>query len=367
MRILQIAPLWERVPPPAYGGTEAVVHLLVEELVRMGHDVTLAASGDSQTSARLQACYPQSLRSAKHIQDKTTYSLEHAAFSLRHGATYDVIHNHAGHEVMTMARFVSQVPMLTTMHCLIPEDMRIIWDNYGGYYNAISAAQKAALPPSRCGEFAGIVYNGIDVASFPFQARKEDHLLFLSRIAPEKDPVTAIEVARRTGRRLVLAGKVDPADKDYFHAKVEPLIDGSQVIFVGEANAETKRGLYRRAAALILPLAWEEPFGLVLAESLACGTPVITFKRGAAPEIVDHEQTGYVVSNTDEMVESVARLGEIDPAACRRAMEARFDQSTMARNYLRTYQHVIDRHNGTTRELDFEQRRAVDSDTMRVA
>lgn len=366
MRILQIAPLWERVPPPAYGGTEAVVHLLVEELVRMGHDVTLVASGDSQTNARLQACYPQSLRSAKHIQDKTTYSLEHAAFSLRHATTYDVVHNHAGHEVMTMARFVSQVPMLTTMHCLIPEDTRIIWDNYGGYYNAISVAQRAALPPSRCGEFAGVVHNGIDVASFPFQEHKEDHLLFLSRISPEKGTETAIEVARRSGRKLVIAGKVDDVDKEYFHERVEPLIDGTQVVFVGEANAETKRELYRRARALILPITWEEPFGLVFAEALACGTPVLTFRRGAAPEIVDHGKTGFVVSNADEMVESVARLGEIDPVSCRETVAARFDKSTMARNYLRTYRNIIDHRQDRARHIE-SKRQPVTNGTMRVA
>jgi glycosyltransferase involved in cell wall biosynthesis len=336
--------LWERVPPPAYGGTEAVCHLLVDELVRMGHDVTLVASGDSDTSAKLRSCYPKSLRSAEDVEDKMVYSLEHAAFALQHAGFYDVVHNHAGHEVMAMARLVGHVPMLSTMHCLIPDDTRIIWDNYGGYYNAISHAQRRALPPSSRAKYAGVVHNGIDVATFPFQAQKGDHLLFLARVSPEKGPETAVEVARRTGRKLIIAGKVDPADEDYFHGRIEPLIDGESVCFVGEADGPRKRELYREAASLIVPITWEEPFGLVFAEAQACGTPVLTFDRGAAGEIVRHGETGFVVNTTDEMADAVGRLHEIDPAGCRANVAARFDRKSMAEGYVETYRRIIAAH-----------------------
>ncbi len=348
MRILQIAPLWERVPPPAYGGTESVVHLLVEELVRMGHHVTLCASGDSQTSASLRASYPRSLRSADDIDAKSYYVLHHASTSLAEAHNYDIVHNHAGEEIMALASLVAGVPMLTTMHCMITRDTQMIWDRYGGYYNSISAAQRNCLPSSKHARFAGVVHNAIDVPSFPFQKEKGEYLLYLSRVSPEKGPETAVEVALGSGRRLIMAGKVDPADREYYHAKVEPLIDGDRVRFVGEADAKMKRDLYKDAHALLMPITWEEPFGLVFAEAQACGTPVITFGRGAAPEIIRHGQTGFVVDTIDEMVEAVDSVSEIDPAACRENVERRFDAPIMAANYMSVYRRILESERRTT-------------------
>jgi len=342
MRILQIAPLWERVPPPAYGGTESVVHLLVEELVRMGHQVTLCASGDSQTSALLRAHYPRSLRAADDIQAKSYYVLQHAVLSLRDAHKYDIIHNHAGEEVMALSILVPDAPMLTTMHCMITPDTQHIWDDYRGCYNTISAAQRRSLPPTRNGRFAGAVHNAIDVPSFPFQEEKGDYLLYLSRMSPDKGPEIAVEVARRTGKTLIMAGKVGPADRDYFRTIVAPLIDGERVRFVGEADSRMKRDLYRQAAALLMPIQWEEPFGLVFAEAQACGTPVITFRRGAAPEIVLHGETGFVVETTDEMVEAVGRVKEIHPRSCRENVERRFDAPIMAANYAAVYRRMLE-------------------------
>jgi len=342
MRILQIAPLWERVPPPAYGGTESVVHLLVEELVRMGHHVTLCASGDSQTSARLRAHYPRPLRGADDIHTKSYYVLQHAALSLRDVGQYDIVHNHAGEEVMALSILVPDAPMLTTMHCMITPDTQHIWDDYGGFYNTISAAQRRTLPSSREGRFAGVVHNAVDVRSFPFQRQKGVDLLFLGRLSPDKGPETAIEVARRTGRRLIIAGKVDPADREYYRARVEPLIDGHHIRYVGEADATQKRVLYKDAYAVLMPIDWEEPFGLVLAEAQACGTPVITFGRGAAAEIVRHGETGFVVTTTDQMVDAVGRVNEIDPMTCRKNVEQRFDAPIMASNYLAVYSRILE-------------------------
>jgi glycosyltransferase involved in cell wall biosynthesis len=341
MKILQIAPLWETVPPPAYGGTEAVVHILVEELVRRGHDVTLCASGDSTTSARLQACYPRSLRGATDLHSKAVYSWQHSAVALRNAGEYDIVHNHGGEEVMALSQLVSEVPMLTTMHCLITPDTRFVWDRYEGHYNTISWAQRETMPNVRGGNFAGAVHNAIDVASFPIGTEKEDYLLFLSRISPEKGPHLAVEVARRAGRRLIIAGKVDPVDSGFFQGTVEPLIDGEKVIFAGEADAAMKRRLYRKAHGVLMPIMWEEPFGLVLAEAQACGTPVLTFGRGAAPEIVRHGETGFVVGNVDEMVEAVKRVPEINPVTCRRHAEERFDVPVMTDKYLRLYESML--------------------------
>jgi glycosyltransferase involved in cell wall biosynthesis len=341
VRILQIAPLWESVPPPAYGGTEAVVHLLVEELVRQGHDVTLCASGDSRTSATLQSCFPVSLRTADGIECRTVYAWQHAALSLKDAERYDIIHNHAGEDVMALSHLVGGVPMLTTMHCLITPDTKIVWDNYDGYFSTISWSQRNGMPPISGGTFAGVAYNGIDVESFPFQVEKGDHLLFLSRMSEEKGPQLAIEVARRTGRRLVMAGKVDDKDRDFFASVVEPLIDGDQVIFVGEADGALKRDLYRSAFCVLMPIMWDEPFGLVLAEAMACGTPVIVFNRGAAAEIVEHGETGFLVDDVDEMVRTVSQVRAIDPAHCRAHVKRKFDAPVMAQRYVEIYQTIL--------------------------
>lgn len=340
MKVLQIAPLWETVPPRAYGGTEAVVKVLVEELVRLGHDVTLCASGDSQTSARLQSCYPRSLRTAE-LENKYVYSWQHAALSLQNAREFDIVHNHAGEEVMALSHLVPDVPMLTTMHCLVTRDTQFVWDRYPGHFNTISRSQYASMPRVAGGTYAGFVHNGIDVASFPFQAEKEDHLLFLSRISPDKGPQLAVEVARRCGKKLILAGKVDPADREFFTSTIAPLIDGDQVVFVGEADARMKRELYKAASCVLMPITWEEPFGLVLAESQACGTPVITFDRGAAAEIVRDGVTGFVVDSVEEMAAAVARVNEISPMVCRQHIEENFGGQAMAEGYLRVYESIL--------------------------
>jgi glycosyltransferase involved in cell wall biosynthesis len=342
VRILQIAPLWETVPPPAYGGTEAVVHLLVEELVRQGHDVTLFASGDSRTAARLQSCYPVSLRTAAGIEDKGVYSWQHAALALKQAGNYDIIHNHCGEEVMALSHLVRGVPILTTMHCLITRDTKFVWDHYEGHYNNISWSQHRTMREIRGGSFAGVAYNGIDVSSFPFQTEKSDDLLFLSRISPEKGPHLAIEAARASGRRLIMAGKVDPKDRTFYETVVAPLIDGQQVIFVGEADGRMKRELYRRAACLLMPISWDEPFGLVMPEAMACGTPVIAFNRGAAPEIVEHGETGFLVESAEEMAEAVNRVHTIDPAYCRARVQEKFDARVMASRYIEIYESILE-------------------------
>jgi glycosyltransferase involved in cell wall biosynthesis len=340
MRILQLAPLWEAVPPPAYGGTEAVVSVLSEELVRQGHEVTLCASGDSQTSADLSSVYYRSLRTADELGDRSPYDWVHVALSLREAQHFDIIHNHAGELAMAMSHLVD-VPMLTTMHCLITPDTKFVWDRYPGWYNTISHSQKRNMPPIRNTNFSGVVYNAIDVASFPYRERKEDFLLYLSRIAPEKGTHLAIDVAKRLGRTLIIAAKVDRVDRPYFETAVEPHIDGKLIRFVGEADARTKRGLLARARCVLLPLCWEEPFGLVMAESMACGTPVVAFRRGSASEIIVDGETGFLVEDVEGMARAALQVERIDPKRCRRHVEERYNPQRMATDYLSLYERIL--------------------------
>jgi glycosyltransferase involved in cell wall biosynthesis len=337
MRILQLAPLWESVPPPAYGGTEYVVSLLTEELVKRGHDVALAASGDSQTQAELISAYPRSLRRADDLADRSPYDWQHIATALRHAGDFDVVHNHAGEIPAALSPLIA-TPMLTTMHCLPTPDNRFIWERYAGAYNTISRSQHCHVAPfAGPARFLGHVYNAVDVETFPFEARKSDDLLFMSRLAPEKGPHLAIEVAKRLGMRLILAGKVDRYDRDFFEAVVRPRIDGDQIVFAGEADASEKRRLYASAKCLLMPLTWEEPFGLVMPEAMACGTPVIALRRGSAPEIVVHGVTGYVVDTVEEMADAVRDVRRIDPGRCREHVRTQFSPAAMAEGYERLY------------------------------
>lgn len=341
MRIALLAPLWERVPPPQYGGTEAVVSLLADELARRGHKVALYASGDSETLAELRPVYHIPLREAENtraVKDTNPYEWIHIANALKDASEFDVIHNHAGELPMAMSSAID-TPMLSTVHCEITPDAKFVWDNYKWFFNTISCASKKTSPDRN---FLGVVYNSIDVGSFPYDEDKEDYLLFLSRISPEKGPVTAIEVAKRLGKKLIIAGKVDKADRQYFKDVVEPLIDGKLIQFFGEADAKQKRELYRKAMVLLMPLEWEEPFGLVMPEAMACGTPVIAFPRGAAPEIITDGKTGYLVKGVDEMVEAVRRVDRLDPKDCRKHVEEHFDVPVMADGYLALYERMAE-------------------------
>ncbi len=345
MRILQVAPLAERVPPPAYGGTEAIVGLLADGLVRRGHDVVLRASGDSITLARLRSVYPRSLRTATGIENPLPYELVHAAEALRDAQDFDIVHNHTGEILMAFTGLID-VPMLTTTHGNLTPDSRFVWERYHGFYNTISWSQAKRFVGFPSAQFAGVVHNAIDVQTYPFRPDKEDFLLCLARVSPEKGTHLAIEVARRLSMPLVIAGKVDAVDRAYFEAMIEPQIDGRLVRFFGEANAEEKRVLYARARCLLAPISWEEPFGLVMPEAMACGTPVIAFARGAAPEIVADGETGFLVDDVDGMAEAVRHIGDIDPRRCRSYVEERFDVPVMVDGYLEVYERIVESISG---------------------
>jgi glycosyltransferase involved in cell wall biosynthesis len=343
MRIAQLAPTYERVPPAAYGGTEHIVHLLTEELVRLGHDVTLFASGDSETAARLRSVTPHAVRygdssnGLRHAEYLQLANAQACFLEASEGA-FDIVHNHAGIEGLALAAS-SRTPVLTTNHNPFVPEVQSIWDAYPWTHHALSEASAAnfptrgALPP---------IHHGIDVDSFRFGERPEGYLLFLGRFSPEKGGARAIAAARAAGRRLVLAGKVDTADVDHFATAIEPYVDGDRIRYVGEADFATKRQLLARADALLFPIDWNEPFGLVMIEALASGTPVIGLRRASVPEVIEDGVTGFVVDDVDSMVAAIGRLGEIERRVCRGQAERRFNVGRMVDDYERHFETVIE-------------------------
>jgi glycosyltransferase involved in cell wall biosynthesis len=344
MRIAQLAPTYERVPPRTYGGTELVVSLVTEDLVRRGHEVTLYATGDSRTDARLRSV----TATAARYGDTAEGSLGHAeylqlanaqaCFRAERRGEFDIVHNHAGIEGMVLAE-TSATPVISTMHNPFVPRTQPIWDAYPWFHHAVSAASAAtfpvrgALPP---------IHHGIDVASFDV-ATPEGYLLFLGRFSPAKGADRAIQAARRAGRRLLLAGKVDPPDAAHVRETIEPWIDGDRVVYVGEVDADRKRRLLAAADALLFPIEWDEPFGLVMVEALASGTPVIGFRRASVPEIIEDGRTGFIVDDVDAMADAIGRLDAIDRRACRLAAERRFPVERMVDDVERMYRSVLDR------------------------
>ena len=244
---------------------------------------------------------------------------------------------------MAMGRLVV-TPMLSTLHCLVTPDTHFVWQHYRGFYNTISEAAQRTIPTDiPRGNYLGAVYNGIDVAGFPFQEVKQGHLLFLSRIAPEKGTHLAIEAAKKAGLPILVAGKVDRVDREYFRAMVEPLIDDDGVRFLGEVSREQVKALMAEARALLLPIVWDEPFGLVIVEAMATGTPVIAFRRGAAPELIRDGETGFLVAegDVDGMAAAVNRLDTILPRRCREHVQAHFDVGQMVDGYVALYERML--------------------------
>jgi glycosyltransferase involved in cell wall biosynthesis len=344
MRIAQLAPTYERVPPRTYGGTELVVHLLTEELVRRGHDVTLFATGDSTTSARLRSVTPVPVRYGEATDDGLSHAEylqlanAQACFIAERRGEFDIVHNHAGIEGMVLAE-TSGTPVVSTMHNPLVPRTRPIWDAYPWFHHAVSAVSAATFP--RRGALPPI-HHGIDVGSFDV-GEPEGYLLFLGRFSPAKGADRAIEAARQAGRRLIMAGKVDPPDAEHVRAKIEPAIDGDRIRYVGEVDADAKRALLSGADALLFPIEWDEPFGLVMVEALASGTPVIGFRRASVPEVVEDGRTGFVVDDVEAMAEAIGRLDSIDRRECRRAAEQRFTFARMADDVEEMYRSIVGR------------------------
>ncbi|MEE8517952.1 MAG: glycosyltransferase family 4 protein [Dehalococcoidia bacterium] len=348
MRIGMIAPLELSVPPRAYGGIELVVGVLVDGLIDRGHEVTLFASGDSITAAHLVSVFPHSLRGTDRYRGPL--NLLNVAACLEQAGRFDIIHNHTEFEGLALAG-LSTTPVLTTFHGAPNRDCLTVFAHYQGWYNAISQAAGSLLPPKeRC---VGVVYNAIDVSSYPFNDahRRGAHLLFLSRMSEEKGPHLAIEVARRLQRPLVLAGNVDSNDEEFFNTQVLPHVDDDLIQYVGEADYHQKRDLLSRAHCLLAPITWPEPFGLFMIEAMACGTPVVAFNRGAVPELVQHGETGYVVNDIEEMAQAVDEVDHIDREQCRSHVQRYFDAHRMVDDYIAAYEYVVSAESGAATQV----------------
>jgi glycosyltransferase involved in cell wall biosynthesis len=324
MRIGMVAPPWFPLPPHGYGGIELVVSVLTEGLVRRGHEVTLFASGDSQTAAHLHYVFARA--PYERIEHGAGLEVIHSLEAYSHAAEFDVIHDHDGVASRGMGALVNRLmgtPVVATLHG--PADPTsqelLVGMRHGLRFIAISDYQRQGFPDL---DFVATIPNAIDLSQHPFASEKDDYLLFVGRMIADKGAHTAIEVARRLGTRLILAGKVNEGpEREYFSQQVEPHLSDN-IHFRGEVEMDVKVQLYEHARCTLFPIQWPEPFGLVMIESLAAGTPVIAFRRGSVPEVIEHGRTGFVVDTVDEMVAAVAHVGEIDPAECRRAVEERF-------------------------------------------
>jgi glycosyltransferase involved in cell wall biosynthesis len=342
MKIAQIAPLWESVPPKLYGGTERIVSYLTEELVRQGHDVTLFASGDSHTMARLNAACPHALRLQEGPVNRDAPLLlmqEQALGSL--AGEFDIIHSHLDFISFPMSRRCS-TPVLTTLHGRLDlPELVPIFDEYADMaVVSISDAQRAPLPHAN---WQGTVYHGLPDL-YSFHPTGGAYLAYLGRICPEKRPDHAIEIAKRVGMPLRIAAKVDPVDREYFHTTIEPLLDHPLIEYLGEISDAEKCDFLGDAAAVLCTYDWPEPFGIVLIEALACGTPVFAYRRGSIPEIIEDGVTGFICDNPSDMARKVERLTEIQRRRCRDSFESRFTATRMVQDYLKIYERMTRAH-----------------------
>ena len=340
MRIAQVAPLWERVPPPAYGGIELVVSLLSDELVRRGHEVTLFASGDSVTLAKLESVHPRALRLDPTVKEYGVYEMLQLAHVYERADEFDVIHSHMGCAALPYSRLV-KTPTVHTLHGIFTSDNRKLYSHARTQpYVSISNTQRDLDLEINC---VATVYNGIDVSAHQFfpQADEPPYLAFLGRMSPEKGPHHAITIAKAVGLPLKMAGKVDVVDIEYFETQVKPHIDNEQIQFLGEANHVQKNQLMGRAIATLFPITWREPFGLVMVESMAAGTPVIAMSLGAATEVIADGKTGFTCETVEQCIAAVHSIDKIERLACREHVLNYFSVKQMVDGYESVYQQIL--------------------------
>jgi glycosyltransferase involved in cell wall biosynthesis len=341
MRIAQISPLAEAVPPKLYGGTERVVSWLTEELVREGHDVTLFASGDSQTKARLDARSPHALR-LSGIKDHTASNLIMLDAVRKRADEFDIIHCHI--DVLQFPLF-QDMPhkVVTTMHGRL--DVPDFWPIYKAYPHMplISISDNQRLPMPVDVNWLATVHHGLPEHVCPFNAKGGDYLAFLGRISPEKRPDRAIEIAKRAGIKLKIAAKVDKVDQDYFNESIKPLLDHPLIEFIGEIDEHKKCDFLGNALGLLFPIDWMEPFGLVMIESMSAGTPVVAWRNGSVPEVISDGHNGIIVESMDEAVAAVKQLRNFDRQKIRNYFASRFTAARMASDYVAAYEKMMAR------------------------
>ncbi|MGE5655645.1 MAG: glycosyltransferase family 4 protein [Actinomycetota bacterium] len=340
MKIAQISPLVERVPPPAYGGTERIVGLLCDELVRRGHDVTLFASGDSVTLAKLESVHPRALRHDPSVKEYGIYDMLQLAKIYDRADEFDIIHSHVGCLSLPYASLV-KTPTVHTLHGIFtPDNEKLFQYARNQPYVSISNSQRDPRLNLNC---VATVYNGLDPKIYEFypQPQNPPYLAFLGRFSPEKGPHLAIEIAKRTGWTLKMAGKIDRVDHEFFEQEIEPQIDGKQIQFLGEANHAQKTVLMGNAVATLFPITWREPFGLVMIESMAVGTPVIAINLGSASEVIVHGKTGFLCNSVEEAVAAIGKVGNLNRYDCRQQVLDNFSVKTMVDGYEAVYRDLI--------------------------
>lgn len=340
MRIAMIAPLIESVPPQRYGGTERVVSVLTEELVRRGHSVTLFASGDSCTGADLVPCSPRGLRLDPAGCDSVACTMIELGKVYARAAEFDLIHNHADFFAFPFARLTATPTVTTTHGRLDLPNTRLVYESFPeARLIAISHDQRASLPGA---EWLATIHNGIDLKNFHYRPDRGDYLVFLGRISPEKRVDRAVEIAHDVGMRLIIAAKVDPAERDYYVHAIEPMLRADPMIeFIGEVDEREKDELLGGAYAYLFPVAWPEPFGLTMIESMATGTPVVAYRAGSIPEVVVDGVTGFVCDTLHDMVEAVEQITTIERRACRAHVEQLFSARVMVDRYEQAYRKLV--------------------------
>jgi glycosyltransferase involved in cell wall biosynthesis len=339
MKIAQVSSLMEAVPPALYGGTERIVAYLTDELVDLGHDVTLFASGDSRTKAKLEAAWPSALRLDARIQDYLAPHVVMLETLARRAREFDIIHLHIDYLAYPLLRRID-VPFVTTLHGhLDMPELRSIYKVFSDVpVVSISNSQRVPLPNAN---YVRTIYHGLpELLLAPFPGT-EGYLAFIGRISPEKGPDAAIRIAAAAGRKLKIAAKVDKADQAYFQRDIAPLLTQPHVEFIGEIGESQKNAFLGNAAGLLFPIAWQEPFGLAMIEAMACGTPVIAMRRGSVSEIIEDGVSGFIVANETEAVAAVARLPELDRRKVRQAFVERFTSRRMAKEYVQAYERLI--------------------------
>lgn len=339
LRIAQVAPLYESVPPLQYGGTERVVHYLTEELVAMGHRVTLFASGDSRTSAELVPCAQRSLRLDRSCRDPLAYHLLMLETVLAERRRFDVIHFHIDYLHFLASRLLG-LPQLTTLHGRLDlPELGPIYERFSDMpLVSISDAQRAPIPDAN---WIGTVLHGLPKDMLRAGSGDGNYLAFLGRVSPEKRVDRAIAIATELGIPLKIAAKVDAADRDYHRASIAPLLDNPLVEFVGEIGDEQKSEFLGNAMGLLFPIDWPEPFGLVMIEAMACGTPVVAFRHGSVPEVLEDGVSGFIVDDMPSAIAAARRLPSLDRARVRESFERRFTSRHMASNYVELYRRML--------------------------
>ena len=347
MKIALLAPPYLSVPPKAYGGTEKIVSLLADGLVERGHDVTLFATGDSVTKAKLKHIYPKELGNSGLSKHSPFLPLMHYEYCFKHASEFELIHNHAQYLPMFLTDFV-KTPVVNTMHGTmyhgeIPEDKRMTLKTFKHQrFISISKDQKEGFPELN---FVGTVYNGLNVSEYHYVEKPHgDYLLWVGRITQKKGPADAIAVAKTLNKQLVLAAAIDPVDMPYFEAEIKPKIDQKNIYFVGEINHKTIDDLYGNAYATLFPISWHEPFGLVMIESMVCGTPVVAYNAGSVPEVIVNGKTGFVVDpqvGIDGLVHAIREVGGIQRGDCRALVMEKFSKDAMVSGYEEVYKKIL--------------------------